>query len=92
MKLYDILSETKKNLAERSQYYLLKRGMNILQLSKRIKKAYSYTHRLVNNGNKLFVSTESIKLLVEEFGVTPEIMVSPLAENEKCELMEIKKI
>ena len=87
--MYEILNETKKNLAERSQYYLLKKGMSIFQLSKRINRVYSFTYRLVNNKNKLFIEEKSVELLATEFGVSPQVMISPLSEKERSELEQL---
>ncbi|MDQ0361636.1 hypothetical protein [Breznakia pachnodae] len=89
--MYEILYETKKNLAERSQYYLLKRGMSILQLSKKLNKAYSVTYSLVNNKNKMFIEERSIEMLAKEFGVSNEVMISALSDKERSEFEELQK-
>lgn len=89
--MYEILYEAKKNLAERSQYYLLKRGMNILQLSKKLNKAYSVTYCLVNNKNKMFIEERSVEMLAKEFGVSNEVMISPLSNEERCEFEKLQE-
>lgn len=89
--MYDVFEETKKNLSDRSQFYLFKKNMSILELSKKIGKAYSTAHRLVNNGNKLFVSRESIEMLAKAFDVPYEMMITPLSEEELSEMNENQK-